>query len=393
MKKLLALFVSLVVLASGAAVAPAGAVPSGPEEAPQGGWVGVYGADGYYLPAFEGASLAGDVDGLTAQGVTFGSTGLTRYRFAALTSDARALESPDQSVRRAAALYTNTTGSATLTFDAAYVGVLHLYVVDWNTTARRQTIDVDDGAVQSIELTSSYNAGAWVHFPIDAAVDETVTITLTNTGASNAVLSGLFLGGDGLTAPGAPAGLVATAGDDSVSLDWGVPVDDGGSAVTGYNVYRALVNTFPGGTPLNGGTPVTESAYVDATAVNATTYFYWVTAVNAIDEGPESASATATPAAPSITTSQEPQGDWVGNWGADGYYLPAFNGTTPAGDVDGLVANGETVGLSGLTRYRFGISAEDRALEAPDQLSRVRSMLYTDTTGSVTVTFDDAYSG
>jgi hypothetical protein len=41
------------------------------------------------------------------------------------------------------------------------------------------------------------------------------------------------------TAPSAPSGLVASAGNGSVMLSWTVPNSDGGSPITGYNVYRA----------------------------------------------------------------------------------------------------------------------------------------------------------
>ena len=41
-----------------------------------------------------------------------------------------------------------------------------------------------------------------------------------------------------VTVPGAPAGLTATAGDGQVTLSWAAPASDGGSPVTGYNVYK-----------------------------------------------------------------------------------------------------------------------------------------------------------
>ena len=54
-----------------------------------------------------------------------------------------------------------------LTFPAAYAGTLHLYAVDWTTTARRERITVNDGSGARVaSLTSSFNAGAWLHFPV-----------------------------------------------------------------------------------------------------------------------------------------------------------------------------------------------------------------------------------
>lgn len=95
---------------------------------------------------------------------------------------------------------------------------------------------------------------------------------------------------DGLDAPAAPV-LSATAGTASVSLSWTVPAD-GGSPITGYNVYRGVsAGTETLLVPLG-----VVTTYVDTTAVTGTTYYYVVTAVNAEGESVWSneVSATAT---------------------------------------------------------------------------------------------------
>jgi hypothetical protein len=95
---------------------------------------------------------------------------------------------------------------------------------------------------------------------------------------------------DGLDAPAAPV-LSATAGTASVSLSWTVPAD-GGSPITGYNVYRGVA----AGTETLLVSLGVVTAYVDTTAVTGTTYYYVVTAVNAEGESVWSneVSATAT---------------------------------------------------------------------------------------------------
>jgi Fibronectin type III domain len=98
-----------------------------------------------------------------------------------------------------------------------------------------------------------------------------------------------------LTAPGAPTGLQATGGNNSVSLSWTGP---SGSTVTGYDIYRGTSPGLESPTPIATGVPTTS--YADNSAVNGTTYYYRVIAVNGAGPGPQSNEASATPQAPSI---------------------------------------------------------------------------------------------
>ena len=80
-----------------------------------------------------------------------------------------------------------------------------------------------------------------------------------------------------VTAPGAPAGLTATAGDGQVSLAWNAPAL-GGSPPTRYDVYEGTSPGFSLGTPVRttAGTTATVTALADGT-----TYYFVVTAVDA----------------------------------------------------------------------------------------------------------------
>jgi hypothetical protein len=154
--------------------------------APQGSWLGELGAVGYALGGWNAS--AGDLVSLPDASVTL-VRGL-RYRWPA-TTDVRALQSPDGSTRRAAAWYDNSQLVLRLDFTAGYQGNLHLYAIDWDGTARRQTILV---AGKTIKLDSVFRDGAWATMPIDVAAGASLTITVNRNGGPNAVLSGLFLG-------------------------------------------------------------------------------------------------------------------------------------------------------------------------------------------------------
>ena len=101
-------------------------------------------------------------------------------------------------------------------------------------------------------------------------------------------------------APGAPAGLTATAGDESVTLNWSAPAD-GGSQILRYEYsYAASGETFSDWATVSGG-PNSTSLTVSG-LTNGTEYGFRVRAVNSIGEGPH-ASASATPGrAPSMPT-------------------------------------------------------------------------------------------
>ncbi len=93
------------------------------------------------------------------------------------------------------------------------------------------------------------------------------------------------------TIPDAPILVSAVEGPGSVALTWTAPLDDGGSPITGYGLYRGLGS---GSETLIVTLPAI-TYYADLVVDPGTTYFYKVSAINAVGEGPLSNELAATP--------------------------------------------------------------------------------------------------
>ncbi|WP_096301203.1 fibronectin type III domain-containing protein [Jatrophihabitans sp. GAS493] len=101
------------------------------------------------------------------------------------------------------------------------------------------------------------------------------------------------------TAPSAPTGLIATAGDSSASLSWGAP-NNGGSPITSYTVTPKQGTTAL--TPISiTGTPTTATI---PGLTNGQQYSFDVTATNSVGTGPAATSNAVTPVA-------APGGSWA----------------------------------------------------------------------------------
>ncbi|MFA5861417.1 MAG: fibronectin type III domain-containing protein, partial [Candidatus Thermoplasmatota archaeon] len=102
------------------------------------------------------------------------------------------------------------------------------------------------------------------------------------------------------TVPAAPT-LGASAGTQSAVLSWSAPAN-GGSAITGYKLYRATAS----GAETLYMTLGVLSTFTDSNLTAGTTYYYQLSATNAIGEGTRSAEAKATPAAPAPVPAPTP---------------------------------------------------------------------------------------
>ena len=95
--------------------------------------------------------------------------------------------------------------------------------------------------------------------------------------------------------PTAVGSISLETGDGSVTLSWEAPLEDGGTLVTSYWVYRGI----------NEGTleryvelPPDPRVYLDLSVENGRTYIYQISPVNEVGEGPLSQRLEGTPTGP-----------------------------------------------------------------------------------------------
>ncbi len=132
----------------------------------------------------------------------------------------------------------------------------------------------------------------YIDYDVDGSVTYYYIVTAVDTYSNESVDSSEVSATPTDTiAPAAPTGLTATAGTSSVSLNWN---DNSDLDLSGYNVYRSM-SPGTGYIKLNVAL-LTASAYLDNSAINGTTYYYIVTAVDtSLNESNTSNEVSATP--------------------------------------------------------------------------------------------------
>ncbi len=176
--------------------------------------------------------------------------------------------------------------------------------------------------------------------------------------------------------PTPPINLAASPGDQQVNLSWSPPVNDGNSPITNYTVYR--------GTSSGGETPLVKLSnvlfHLDTGLARNQTYYYQVTATNAVDESMRSSeTSTTTPTFPSepralgavpgnklVTLSWSPPA-FDGNSPITNYSI--YRGTTSGGEAF-LVEIGNMLiytdaGLFSNETYYYQVSATNEVGEGP----------------------------
>ena len=177
------------------------------------------------------------------------------------------------------------------------------------------------------------------------------------------------------SAPAAPTGVVASAGNTQNTITW-----NASTSATSYNIYWS---TTSGVTKANGTkiSSLLSTTYPHTALTNGTTYYYVVTAVNAVGESPDSSQVSATPstggsspAAPTsvsaIAGNAQNTITWTASAGATSYNIywsvtsgvTKANGTKIIGATNPYIHAGRTNG----TAYYYVVTAVNAVGESPD---------------------------
>jgi predicted phage tail protein len=253
--------------------------------------------------------------------------------------------------------------------------------LSWSAPSENGGSAITDYVVQY----SSNSGSSWTTFSDGTSTSTTATITDLSNGtayifqvaAVNAAGTGSYSTPSSsvtpYTTPGAPTGVVGTAGSSQVSLSWTAPSDNGGALITDYAIQYS---SNGGGTwiPFTDGESANTSTVVTGLA-NGTEYTFQVAAINAAGTGTYSASSlgvtpVTTPGAPTSVIETPGDGQVSLSWTA-----PSSNGGSAITDyvvqyssnsggtwttfADGTSTNttATVTGLSNGTAYDFQVAA------------------------------------
>jgi fibronectin type 3 domain-containing protein len=198
----------------------------------------------------------------------------------------------------------------TMTFNNVVVPTSGLYTVDWRyafqsglfpgVNNRRMGLRVNGTVItssQSFPITGSFDtyqhSALQVH--LNAGVNSVSQFAVSDHGLSR--VDQLTISPATASAPAAPGTLSVVAGNAGATLSWSASAT---GSPTSYNVYRgtksdgeavAAVGTTAGGT----------TRFTDTGLHNGTTYFYFVTAVNAVGGSPTTNEVSVVPATGTTT--------------------------------------------------------------------------------------------
>jgi titin len=285
-----------------------------------------------------------------------------------------------------------TAASSTTTLYAVPGAPTNLLTTPGNQTVSLSwTAPADDGGTAITDYLIEVNSGSgWSTFTDGTSSATSATVTglengteynfrvsaINAAGTGDPSDTGLASGTTPRTVPGVVGTLGSTYGNQTVTLTWTAPANDGGAPIESY---RIEYHDGDGAWDLHGN-PASASVVIDGSASyvvtglsNGTTYSFRVSAVNVAGTGTTGTAITAqprtTPSQPRNIAATAGQSTATVSWDA-----PADNGGVPITgylveyhDGDGLwvatsTASGTATTITGLSTgitYSFRVSAEN----------------------------------
>jgi uncharacterized repeat protein (TIGR02543 family) len=328
---------------------------------------------GYTVQAYDGtgAAIAGKTCTITSPATTCTVSGLTNgsdYTFTATATNGvgtSAESAPSATTTPAGApsaptgvTVTSGTGKVTVEWTAASANGAPV------TSYTAQAYDPDGNAVSGATCTiSAPSTTCDVSTNLVAGTAYTFKVTATNAAGAGAASTASTSAAIN-AAPSAPRNVTATSANGSAVVSWDAPLDERGSAVTGYTITAYTAGNVAAGTCA--ATAPTETCTVTGLS-NGVAYTFKATATNGIGT---SAQSTASSAVTPSTVPNAPTGvvasagdasasvsftapTNTGGSAITGYVVTASDGTTASGTTSPITITG----LTNDTAYTFTVKA------------------------------------
>ncbi|RJQ24382.1 fibronectin type III domain-containing protein [Candidatus Parcubacteria bacterium] len=155
---------------------------------------------------------------------------------------------------------------------------------------------IDSGSYTTLVSNTQSTTTTYSHTGLTSGqlyVYRVSAINSVGTGSTSSESSATPTSSSSASTPGTPTGLTATAASPTqINLSWNAPSSNGGSAITGYKIE---VKSGSGSyTTLVSNTQSTATSFSHTGLTTGTTYYYRVSAINAIGTG-ASTEASAVP--------------------------------------------------------------------------------------------------
>ena len=196
-----------------ASVATATASYLGSDPTTQGTWTGKYGNDGQIL--------ANSTQNPPTSYAEVTPSDNSNFTFETTTTDPRALQVTNGSSSRIASVYYSASSfTLDVNLTDGNVHKVSLYLCDWNSYSRAETISILDAGTSDVLDTqsfASFSGGIWAPWTIKGHVK----IVVTYTAGDNAVINGIFFDTPGtLTHPTATATASYIGSDATTQGTW-----------------------------------------------------------------------------------------------------------------------------------------------------------------------------